>query len=185
MAVLLITFFLTVIVDLTVGIEVGVILAIVMFVRRMMQSSTIEVLDQDRLAATEDDELAAKDDVEMLDIHKGVEVYEINGPYFFGLASRSEQFERRKKEATYIRIIRMRKVPFIDSTGIKNLRNIIDMANRRGVKVVLSGVTDKVLASLHKLGVDEIIGKDNIFPNIFPALEYANDYADKKALEQK
>ena len=71
-AVLLITFFLTVIVDLTVGIEVGVILAIVMFVRRMMQSSTIEVLDQDRLAATEDDELAAKDDVEMLDIHKGL-----------------------------------------------------------------------------------------------------------------
>lgn len=77
----------------------------------------------------------------------------------------------------------MRKVPFIDSTGVKNLRNIIDMANQRGVKVVLSGVTDKVMASLHKLGVDEIIGKENIFPNIFPALEYANDYADKKATE--
>ena len=182
-AVLLITFFLTVIVDLTVAIEVGVVLAIVLFVRRTMQTSSIQVIDQAKLAATEDDEKANLEDTEFLDIHKGVEVYEINGPYFFGLASRSEQFERRKKDATYIRIIRMRKVPFIDSTGVKNLRNIIDMANQRGVKVVLSGVTDKVMASLHKLGVDEIIGKENIFPNIFPALEYANDYADKKATE--
>lgn len=73
-AVLLITFFLTVIVDLTVGIEVGVVLAIAMFVRRMMQTSTIEVLDQEKIAAAEDDDVAAKDDVEMLDIHKGVEV---------------------------------------------------------------------------------------------------------------
>ncbi len=178
-AVLLITFLLTVVVDLTVGIEVGVILAIVMFVRRMMQTSAIEVIDQDRLAATEDDEVAAQDDVEMLDIHKGVEVYEINGPYFFGLASRSEEFERRNKN-TCVRIIRMRKVPFIDSTGVKNLKNIIDMASKRGLEVILSGVNDTVLATLRKYGVDEIIGEDKIFPNIFPALSYANSVADSK-----
>lgn len=181
-AVLLITFLLTVVVDLTVGIEVGVVLAIAMFVRRMMQTSTIEVLDQDRLAATEDDDVAAKDDVEMLDIHKGVEVYEINGPYFFGLASRSEEFERRNKN-TCVRIIRMRKVPFIDSTGVKNLRNIIDMAHKRGVEVILSGVNDNVLATLRKFGVDDLIGEKNIFPNIFPALAYANDVADSKLKE--
>ena len=176
-AVLLITFFLTVIVDLTVGIEVGIVLAIVMFVRRMMQSSSIEVIDNDRIAATEDDELASKDDIEMLDIHKGVEVYEINGPYFFGLASRSEQFERRNKD-TVVRIIRMRKVPFIDSTGVRNLGNLIDMAHKRGVKVLLSGVNDSVLSTLHKFGVDSKIGKENIYPNIFPALEAANSLAD-------
>ncbi len=176
-AVLLITFFLTVVVDLTVGIEVGVVLAIAMFVRRMMQTSTIEVLDQDRLAATEDDDVAAKDDVEMLDIHKGVEVYEINGPYFFGLASRSEEFERRNKN-TCVRIIRMRKVPFIDSTGVRNLKNIIDMAHKRGVEVILSGVNETVLATLRKFGVDQIIGERNIYPNIFPALAHANEVAD-------
>lgn len=177
-AVLLITFFLTVIVDLTVGIEVGVVLAIAMFVRRMMQTSTIEVLDQEKIAAAEDDDVAAKDDVEMLDIHKGVEVYEINGPYFFGLASRSEEFERRNKD-TRVRIIRMRKVPFIDSTGVNNLKNIIDMAHKRGVEVILSGVNDRVLGTLRKFGVDELIGEGNIYPNIFPALAHANDAADR------
>ncbi len=177
-AVLLITFFLTVIVDLTVGIEVGVVLAIAMFVRRMMQTSTIEVLDQEKIAAAEDDDVAAKDDVEMLDIHKGVEVYEINGPYFFGLASRSEEFERRNKD-TRVRIIRMRKVPFIDSTGVNNLKNIIDMAHKRGVEVILSGVNERVLDTLKKFGVDELIGEGNIYPNIFPALAHANDAADR------
>lgn len=173
-AVLLITFFLTVIVDLTVGIEVGVVLAIAMFVRRMMQTSTIEVLDQEKIAAAEDDDVAAKDDMEMLDIHKGVEVYEINGPYFFGLASRSEEFERRNKD-TRVRIIRMRKVPFIDSTGVNNLKNIIDMAHKRGVEVILSGVNGRVLGTLRKFGVDELIGEGNIFP----ALAHANDAADR------
>lgn len=176
-AVLLITFFLTVVIDLTVGIEVGVVLAIAMFVRRMMQTSTIEVLDQDRLANAEDDDVAAMDDVEMLEIHKGVRVYEINGPYFFGLASRSEEFERRDKDVC-VRIIRMRKVPFIDSTGIKNLKNIVDMAHRRGVEVVLSGVNETVMRSLEKFGVADIIGPDKIYPNIFPALQYANEVAD-------
>jgi len=177
-AVLLITFFLTVIIDLTVGIEVGMVLAIVMFVRRMMQTSSIEVLDHDKqssLAGRED--VAASDDVEMLDIHRGVEIYEINGPYFFGLASRSEEFERKNKN-TKVRIIRMRKVPFIDSTGVKNLRNIIDMAQKRGVRVILSGVNERVLATLHKFEVDKLIDNEFIYPSIFPALDTANAIAD-------
>lgn len=135
-AVLLITFLLTVVVDLTVAIEVGVLLAIVLFVRRMMQTSSIEVLDQAKLVATEDDEMANFEDTEYLDVHKGVEVYEINGPYFFGLAVQSEDFEKRKNAETSVRIIRMRKVPFIDSTGVKNLRHICEMARKRGVRVL-------------------------------------------------
>lgn len=176
-AVLLITFFLTVIVDLTVGIEVGIVLAIVMFVRRMMQTSSIEVLDHDKLAATDNDDLDGSEEVEMLDIHKGVEIYEINGPYFFGLASRSEEFERKKKY-TRVRIIRMRKVPFIDSTGVKNLKNIIDMAQKRGVTVILSGVGERVLSTLTKFEVDKLVGEENIYPHIFPALNRANEIAD-------
>lgn len=184
-AVLLITFFLTVIVDLTVAIEVGVLLAIVLFVRRMMQTSSIEVLDQAKLAATEDDEKANLEDTEYLDVHKGVEVYEINGPYFFGLAAQSEEFEQRNKADTCVKIIRMRKVPFIDSTGVRNLRNICDMARKRGVQVILSGVQPRVMRTLKKFGVDKELGRDNIFDHIIPALAYANSIADHESEKQR
>ncbi len=172
-AVLLITFFLTVIVDLTVAIEVGVLLAIVLFVGRVMETSSISVLDGDRVAATEDDEKASMEDTEFLDIPEGVEVYEINGPFFFGLASRFEEFDSAKGKNVKVRIIRMRKVPFIDSTGVKNLKNLCERTRKRGVQVILSGVNPKVEATLHKFGADAEIGRDNIFPHIIPALDKA------------
>ena len=174
-SVLLITFFLTVIVDLTVAIEVGVVLAIVLFVRRVMQTSNISVLDAHHLAATEDDEVASLENTDMLDVPDGVEVYEIDGPFFFGLASRFEELEQMKKSGTKVRIIRMRKVPFIDSTGINNLRNLCERTHKRGVTVILSGVTEKVHASLVKFGVDKEIGAENIFPHIVPALAKATE----------
>ena len=178
-AVLLITFFLTVIVDLTVAIEVGVLLAIVLFVRRVMQTSSIEVLENNQLAATENDEVISPEDTEYLDIPEGVEVYEINGPFFFGLASRFEELENMKQSGTKVRIIRMRKVPFIDSTGINNLRNLCERTRKRGVTVILSGVTEKVHASLVKFGVDKEIGAENIFPHIVPALAKATELVSK------
>ena len=174
-AVLLLTFFLTVIFDLTIAIEVGVVLAIVLFVRRVMQTTHVSVLQDDTVAATEDPEKAAMVDTDRLFIPKGVEVYEIDGPFFFGLASRFEELEGTKKKGTKVRIIRMRRVPFIDSTGVNNLRNLCERTRKRGVTVILSGVTDKVMATLVKFGVDEEIGKENIFPHIIPALERATD----------
>ena len=178
-AVLLITFFLTVIVDLTVAIEVGVLLAIVLFVRRVMQTSSIEVLENNQLAATENDEVISPEDTEYLDIPEGVEVYEINGPFFFGLERRFEELENMKQSGTKVRIIRMRKVPFIDSTGINNLRNLCERTRKRGVTVILSGVTEKVHASLVKFGVDKEIGAENIFPHIVPALAKATELVSK------
>ena len=178
-SVLLITFFLTVIVDLTVAIEVGVVLAIVLFVRRVMQTSTVSVLQGHEVAATEDAETASLENTDMLDIPSGVEVYEIDGPFFFGLASRFEELESRNK-ATKVRIIRMRKVPFIDSTGINNLRNLCERTHKRGVTVILSGVTDKVHESLVKFGVDLEIGQEHIFPHIVPALAKAKEIAESK-----
>ena len=178
-SVLLITFFLTVIVDLTVAIEVGVLLAIVLFVRRVMQTSTIDVLDGQHVAATENDEVVSPEDIEYLDIPSGVDVYEINGPFFFGLASRIEELSSVKGNTTKVRIIRMRKVPFIDSTGINNLRNLCERTNKRGVTVILSGVTDNVRQSLVKFGVDKEIGSENIFPHIVPALEKAKEIVTK------
>ncbi len=179
-AVLLITFFLTVVVDLTVAIEFGILLAVVLFVRRIMQTSSISVIKADSLAATEDDDIAQAGDIEKLDIHQGIEVYEINGPYFFGLASVNEDMQNRQKQHTVCRIIRMRKVPFIDSTGIRNLRNLCDMAKKRGVQVILSGVQPEVMVTLKRFGLDKEVGEENIFDNIIPALTYANNLADSK-----
>ncbi|MBR5833176.1 MAG: STAS domain-containing protein [Bacteroidales bacterium] len=174
-AVLLITFFLTVIFDLTIAIEVGVLLAIVLFVRRVMQTTHVNVVSGDSVAATEDSEKASMEDTDRLAIPKGVEVYEIDGPFFFGLASRFEELESAKGGNVKVRIIRMRKVPFIDSTGVNNLRNLCERTSKRGVTVILSGVTDKVYETLKKFGVDEEIGNENIFPHIVPALERANE----------
>ena len=174
-AVLLITFFLTVIVDLTVAIEIGVLLAIVLFVRRVMQTSHINLQDG-TIAATEDPEQAAMENTDRLNIPAGVEVYEIDGPFFFGLASRFEELEKMKKPGvTKVRIIRMRRVPFIDSTGVNNLRNLCERTRKRGVTVILSGVTEKVQATLVKFGVDKEIGAENIFPHIVPALQKAEE----------
>ena len=175
-AVLLITFFLTVIVDLTVAIEVGVLLAIVLFVRRVMQTSTVSMLEGN-VSASEDPEKDAMEDTDRLQIPAGVEVYEIDGPFFFGLASRFEEFENRKGGNTKVRIIRMRKVPFMDSTGVNNLRSLCERTRKRGVTVLLSGVNEKVAESLAKFGVDQEIGKENIFPNIIPALARATEIA--------
>ncbi len=172
-SVLLLTFFLTVIVDLTVAIEVGVVLAIVLFVRRVMQTSNISVLEGHHIAATEDDEAASMENTDMLDIPDGIEVYEIDGPFFFGLASRFEELEQMKKPGTKVRIIRMRKVPFMDVTGVNNLRNLCERTSKRGVTVILSGVQEKVRESLVKFEIDRQIGEENIFPHIIPALEKA------------
>ena len=174
-AVLLITFFLTVIFDLTIAIEVGVVLAVVLFVRRVMQTTHVNVLTGNTLAATEDSEKATMEDTDRLAIPEGVEVYEIDGPFFFGLASRFEELEGTKSGNVKVRIIRMRKVPFIDSTGVNNLRSLCERTSKRGVTVILSGVTDEVYHTLKKFGVDQEIGNENIFPHIIPALERATE----------
>lgn len=174
-AVLLLTFFLTVIINLSVAIEVGLLLAVIMFVRRVMQTSTIEVLDADhRISASENDEPFNAEDTPYLDIPEGVDVYEINGPFFFGLASKFDEYENNSKDVK-VRIIRMRKVPFIDSTGINNLKNLFDRNRKRGVKIILSGVNPQVAESLHKFGLDSQLSDGCIQPHIIPALAKAEE----------
>lgn len=177
-AVLLITFFLTVIVDLTVAIEVGVVLAIVMFVRRVMQTSDIKVLEDPQVAGTESDEIVNPEDTEFLDIPEGVQVYEVNGPFFFGLASKFEEFDKRYTKDTKVRIVRMRKVPFIDATGINNLHNLVERTHSRGMQIILSGVNPQVQESIRKFGLDKEIGEEYIQPHITPALAKAREYLE-------
>lgn len=172
-AVLLITFFLTVIVDLTVAIEVGLLLAVVLFVRRVMKSSSISIAHSDKISGTEDDEVLNPEDTPMLDIPEGVAVYEISGPFFFGLANRFEEFDEKKGENVKVRIIRMRHVPFMDSTGVNNLKNLIERNQKRGIQIILSGVTPDVRDTLHQFGLDKVLHEEYIQPHIIPALEKA------------
>lgn len=178
-AVLLITFLLTVLVDLTVAIEVGVVLAIALFVHRVMQTSSIQVIEEDEVLGTENDEVTNPDDTEHLDIPEGVEVYEVNGPFFFGLANKFEELEQNRKNGVKVRIIRMRKVPFMDSTGVNNLRNLCERTHKRGIQVILSGVNENVRHTLLKFGLDKEIGEQNIQPHISLALKRAKDVLQK------
>lgn len=177
-AVLLITFFLTVIIDLTVAIEVGLVLAIILFVKRISESSTIKVLQEDHVAGTENEEKAMLNDTEHLDVANGVEIYEIDGPFFFGLASKLDEVDRNfKKNNIKVRIIRMRRVPFMDSTGLNNLRNLWKRSCKENVQMILSGVKPEVESYMKKAGFIDEIGKDHIFPHIIPALAKANEVA--------
>ena len=168
--VLLITFFLTVIFDLTVAIEVGLIIACVLFMKRVMETTEISVIT-DEIDPNKESDIAVHE--ENLIIPKGVEVYEINGPYFFGIATKFEDTMAQLGDRPKVRIIRMRKVPFIDSTGIHNLTVLCEMSQKEKTTVILSGVNDKVHKVLEKSGFYELLGKENICPNINIALERA------------
>ena len=172
--VLWVTFLLTVIFDLTIAIEVGLICACLLFMRRMAETTDVKVISDEIDPAEESDfELG---NLEHLTIPEGVEVYEINGPYFFGAGNKFEEIMgalRHQRQKPRVRIIRMRKVPFVDSTGIHNLTNLCLMSQGEGIQVVLSGVNPKVQAVLHKAGFDKMLGQDNICSNINMALERA------------
>lgn len=178
MIVLVVTCIITVLIDLTVAIEVGLVLAVILFVKRISETTDIKVLSQEKIAATEDEEGAMIESVEMLNIERGVEVYAINGPFFFGLAqSKLDTIDRYNKDIK-VRIIRMKLVPFIDSTGVKNLRNIITSAQKRGIRIILSGVRPQVLDTLCKYGLDKEIGEEFIFDHITKAVAKANEYVE-------
>ena len=173
--VLWVTFLLTVIFDLTIAIEVGLICACLLFMRRMAETTDVKVISEEINPEEEDSDFLLGN-LEHLTIPEGVEVYEINGPYFFGAGNRFEEImgalhHQRPK----VRIIRMRKVPFVDSTGIHNLTNLCLMSQQEGIQVVLSGVNPTVQSVLHKAGFDRMLGVENICSHINSALERAKE----------
>lgn len=168
--VLLITFFLTVVFDLTIAIEVGLLIACLLFMKRMAESTQIKVIADE---IDPNDETDAEVHEEHLIIPEGVEVYEINGPYFFGIANKFEELMTAMENHPKVRVIRMRRVPFIDSTGIHNLQNLCEMSHREGTHIVLSGVTPNVYSVLEHNGFCKLLGKDHICPNINVALDRA------------
>ena len=166
----------TVIFDLTIAIELGLVLAVVLFVKRMSESSQINIFQNE---VEEADYVEGNIESEMLQLPKGVEVYEIEGPFFFGLANKFEETMKKIGSSPDVRIIRMRKVPFIDSTGLNNLNNLIRMSKKDKTVIVLSGVNEQVRNAIKKAKIDERIGDENICNNITEALARAEEIIAK------
>lgn len=176
--VLWLTFALTVVFDLTIAIEVGIILACFMFMKRMTETTHVSVLT-DEIEANAESDFEVHNE-ENLVIPDGVEVYEIDGPFFFGIANKFDDVMAAMSDKPKVRIIRMRRIPFIDSTGIHNLHNLISMSHKEDIKIILSGVNDDVRKMLERNGFNELVGKRFICPNINVALEVASEEVNKK-----
>ncbi|RIH62990.1 sulfate permease [Mariniphaga sediminis] len=160
--VLLTTFFLTVLVDLTVAIEVGVVLSATLFMKRMadLGKNIPAVVDTDIIE-------------DYSQLPREIGIYEISGPLFFASAKQYCEVLKATGLKNKIVIIRMRHVPFVDSTGMKNLKDALKILNKSEIKVILSGVNDSVNADLKKAGVYKIIGEDSIFSTFEKAAEEA------------
>ncbi len=172
-SVLIITFLLTVIFNLTIAIEIGLLLAVVLFLRRMTESTQISVF-HDEVDVEHGTESSTH---EFLKVAPEVEVYEIEGPFFFGVATRFDELMRSNMaNRPLVRIIRMRKVPFIDSTALHNLESLITMSQKEKIHIILSGVNSKVHETLRKANIDRLIGDDHICDHITKAVDKANQF---------
>ncbi len=172
-SVLVTTFLLTVIFDLTVAIFVGMMMAMVLFMRRMADVTKISVVTN-KLDLSNEGEFRHNEEV--LDIPTGVEVYEIDGPFFFGVANKFSEVMQDIRTQAKVRVIRMRKVPFMDLTGIHNLESLVRSSHDDDIHVILSGVNDNVRDALLKANFDDMIAEEFICPNINVALDKAREY---------
>lgn len=182
--VLLTTFFLTVIFDLTIAIEVGLILAIFLFLRRITESSQVSVFSNE-LDLTHEADGMAEEDVHILSLAKGIEVFEIDGPFFFGMANKFDEGMRQIREKPKVRIIRMRKVPFMDASGLYNLENLCKTSKKNEIHIILSGVNSEVQALLDRANFAALIGAENICPNINVALARAEKILEEIEAEEE
>lgn len=181
-SVLVVTFLLTVIFDLTIAIEIGLLLAMVLFLRRVMENTEVKAYS----GQLDVNEGTDSPNHEVLDVAKGVSVYEIDGPFFFGIATKFDELMRTSmSEKPVVRIIRMRKVAFVDATALHNLEILIKSSQSEGIHVVLSGVRPGVKESLEHAGIDRLIGNDHICDHITKAVIMANSIADESAENKK
>ncbi|MEG0949248.1 MAG: SulP family inorganic anion transporter [Bacteroidales bacterium] len=181
-AVLWTTVGLAVVFNLSVAVEVSILMAVLLFLRRVAETSNVSVL-RDEISILEGTDVTTESE-DKLDVAKGVEVFEIDGPFFFGMANKFDEEMRIIGDKPVIRILRMRKVPFIDSTGIHNLEMFVNKSRHEHIRIILSGVRPNVMNTLEKSHLAELIGKEYIFDHINGAVAKANQLA-LQAREQK
>lgn len=165
-AVLLVTFFLTMLFGLTTAIEVGLLLALFLFVRRVSKNSDIKILNEQE----------GNDSIfEETQIPKGVDVFRVNGPFFFGLANKFEEAYKQVQKSPKVRIIDLYQVPFMDASGLHNLDTFVQRCKSDKTKVLLSSVNETVMGNLTTDVVFAKIGKENIFTNFEDAVKRAEE----------
>ena len=169
--VMLVAFFLTVVIDLTVAIEVGVLLAAVLFIKRMSDVSEMETVTS---ALKEDDEEAARNELSR-QVPKGVVVYELAGSLFFGAVDKFKDTLARISDKPKILILRMRSVSSIDAAGIQMIEDLLNRCNREGTRLLLSGVHAQPVVALTRAGVLKQLGEENALGNIDAALNRARE----------
>lgn len=170
--VLITTFLLTVIVDLTVAIEIGMILAVILFMRRMSSVANISVITRE---LKDEEESSETNSIQSKSIPEGVEVYEINGPFFFGAAAKFKGIIRRIENPPKVMILRMRNVQAMDATGLNLLSEIIKENKKDGIKLILSGVHTQPLFALTQYKIIDDLGVENVFGNIDDSLDKARE----------
>ena len=171
--VLVTTFLLTVLVDLTTAIQVGIVLASLLFMKRMADINT---------------NIPLEDDSESIETYSNpseeIAVYEIGGPLFFASARQYAETLKTIGYSSKVLIIRMRRVPFIDSTAAHNLEETIKALRDTGIVIVMSGTTDDVYKDLKKNKIIAMIGEENVFKKFSDALAYANTKLLKEIEEE-
>jgi SulP family sulfate permease len=170
--VLLMTFALTVVIDLTVAIEVGMMLSVFLFMRRMAMVTNVDVVTNE---FRDEDEGDDPNGIDKRSIPKGVEVYEVNGPFFFGAAYKFEEAMAIIEKSPKVRILRMRNVPAVDSTGLNTLKKVSADCSKHGIAFLISDIHAQPLFAMEQSGLAEAIGRDNVFGNVDDALNRARE----------
>ncbi len=168
-AVLFATFLLTVLIDLTVAIQVGVVLAAFLFLQRMSNVTEVKMITKD----LQEEEEVPEDDplsISQRTVPEGVEVFEVQGSFFFGAIDQFKEAIRAVERKPRILIIRMRNVLAIDASGLKALEDLLESSTRDGTKLILSGVHAQPLIAMQQSGFLERLGEENTTSNIDAAL---------------
>ena len=178
--VLIVTLFLTIFSSLTFALESGILLSMLFIFKRIIDSTKMSV-SSDRLRMSSSSDDVVHTDTELLELPDEVEVYEIEGPFFFGTAGGFEEhmekaLRREPKNEARVCILRMRFVPFMDSTAVYNLSELYQNLNKRKTRLILSGVNPNVKETLEKSGLEELIGSEYVCADIHRALMVANKY---------
>ncbi|MFO7188572.1 MAG: SulP family inorganic anion transporter [Pseudomonadota bacterium] len=169
-AILLITFFLTVFADLVVAVNVGVILAMLHFMRRMASSVEVQQVTGQELRAE-----AGQPGV--IDLPPGVMAYAVQGPFFFGAVENVERALAGTHTDPKVLIIQLRRVPFVDITGLQTLEEVIGEMHKRGVHVLLASANPRVHADMEKAGILDLVGRNHVFDHFIDAVERARQLA--------
>lgn len=182
--VLLMTFFLTVLIDLNTGVQTGIMLAGLLFIKRMIDvTGIVDTKNTIGMPLDEDDEPLDVEDTNAISkkiVPKDVEVYEIDGPFFFGVADRLKNILSEVSNPPKVFILRMRHVPMIDATGLHALDEFFDLCQDNGTILVLSGVNEHIKLKIRRLGFEKKIGLENITDNIDMALNRAHRLLERE-----